>query len=81
MIPAVFLDLVRCQPLLVKGAGTGFLWSLLLFGFSSYFFDPQFQYTTAETGIAIVSGAIGGLGAGAIISLFRQWDTRMTIRS
>lgn len=76
MLPAVFLDLMKHKPLLIKGASVGFLWSFLLFGFSSYFFDAPFQYTLAQASVAIVAGTMGGLLVGAIILLFRRGISR-----
>ena len=46
----------------------GFLWAGIFFGFSSYFFESQFQYTTLQKLIAIGASMLGGIVAGGIVS-------------
>jgi len=67
LVPAVMIDITKKSPLWLKGALAGLLWSGLLYGFSSMFFEPQFQYSLVEGSIAIISSAVGGLLAGLII--------------
>lgn len=72
-LPAVVLDLSgRRLPLFVQGGLVGFLWSFLFYGFASYFFEPQFQYTTAQTLVAIAASTAGGSIAGGIVSVFNR---------
>lgn len=66
-VPAVVLDLCRRQPLWIKGAAVGFLWSFLLFGFSSHFFEPQFQYSTLQALKAIGASTLGGVFISVIV--------------
>ncbi|MBI2356115.1 MAG: hypothetical protein HYV13_02840 [Candidatus Doudnabacteria bacterium] len=58
---AAFLDYTRfTHNLWARGALAGGIWSLILFGSSSRFFAPEFQYGWPEIIIATVSGLIGG---------------------
>lgn len=66
-IPAVILDLLKRQPSWIKGGTVGFLWSLLLLGFSSYFFEPQFQYSVMQAIQGVGISTVGGILAGIII--------------
>jgi len=72
-IPAVFLDLFgRRLPLWAQGGAVGFLWSFILYGFASYFFEPQFQYGAIQTLTAIGSSTLGGIVVGGIVTLVRR---------
>lgn len=50
----------------LKGALFGMVWAAILFGFSSMFFEPQFQYSIADSLTAIISALIGGFIAGVV---------------
>lgn len=72
-IPAVLLDLFgRRLPLWVQGGAVGFLWSFLLYGFASYFFEPQFQYSLGQAFIAIGASTLGGGIVGGIVSAYSR---------
>jgi len=66
IIPAVYMDLMRQHPAWVRGAVAGALWAGILYGFSSSFFEQQFQYPLQSTIIAVISSAV----AGGIVSRF-----------
>ena len=70
LVPAVFVDFVsrRKIPLWLIGGLAGLLWAGILYGFSSMFFEPQFQYSFMKGLIAAVSGLVGGVVAGIFIS-------------
>ena len=70
LIPAVYLDVMKKQPTLVRGALTGLLWAAIFYGFSSSFFEPEFQYTITSTFIAVFASLIGGLIAGMLITRY-----------
>lgn len=59
-----FLDYTRLtHNLWARGALAGGIWALILFGSSTRFFAPEFQYGGAEILIAAISGVIGGFAA------------------
>jgi len=70
LVPAVFVDFVsrRKISLWLIGGLVGLLWAGILYGFSSMFFEPQFQYSFMRGLIAVVSGVVGGVVAGIFIS-------------
>jgi hypothetical protein len=70
LLPAVFVDAVRKtkMPNWLIGGIAGLLWGGILYGFSSMFFMPEFQYGLIEGSIAIFSALIGGLIAGILLS-------------
>lgn len=62
---AVFLDLTRDYfSIWIRGLLAGIFWSVILFGFSTNFFLPEFQYDSVHILTAIVFSAFGGLLAG-----------------
>jgi len=63
---AAFMDMFKKAGLLLRGTVSGFIWAVMLFGFSSAFFEPQFQYTELEAITSILSGIIGGIIAGVL---------------
>ena len=64
LIPALWVDLAKRIPMIIIGIVAGILYGVILYGFSSQFFEPAFQYSFDSMFIAIVASAIGGLGAG-----------------
>ena len=72
LAPALFIDLVKRPPIWLRGAVAGILWGGVLYGFSSMFFESQFQYTTNEALIAIFASVLGGIIAGIFISLINK---------
>lgn len=72
LAPAVLIDLLKKPPLWIKGALAGALWAGLLYGFSSRFFEPQFQYSSLEAAQAVLASALGGLASGIAISIFSK---------
>jgi len=72
LIPAVVIDLLQQKPLWLRGGLFGFIWSALLYGFSSRFFEPQFQYPFSDAKTAILASLIAGIVAGLIINNFQK---------
>jgi len=72
LLPAAFIDVGNKLPSWLKGAIAGLLWAGLLYGLSSYFFEPEFQYGLLSTGIAVLSSIIGGAFAGVLIKKVKQ---------
>lgn len=64
LLPAVFLDLRLRLPIPVQGGLAGLLSCGLIYGFSSMFFTPEFQYGWQDSVVAIISGVVGGIVAG-----------------
>ncbi len=73
----VLLDVTKNRfPTWIRGLFAGVVWSGILFGFSTNFFSPQFQYGMTEIFTAISFSAIGGLVAGSIFGLFHLDDEK-----
>src|SRR3989338_8067457 len=70
LVPAAVIDLLRGKPLWLRGGVVGLLHGGLLYGFSSRFFAPQFQYSTQDMWIGIGASILAGLIAGWLLSLF-----------
>jgi hypothetical protein len=66
LLPAVVIDVLHKKPLWLRGGIVGLLHGGLLYGFSSMFFEPQFQYADGEMWTAIVASIIGGVIAASI---------------
>lgn len=60
-------DLGKRWPVLIKGSLMATLWAALLFGLSSQFFEPQFQYPFSAAMIAIFSSLLGGFIAALVV--------------
>lgn len=69
LVPAVLVDVVWQWSAWRRGALIGGVWALLLFGFSSQFFEPQFQYPMSLALIAIMVSVLGGGLAGSLSDL------------
>ncbi len=63
---ALAVDLLKRKPRLITGAIAAILWGGLLYGFSSMFFEPEFQYSSNDAAIAILASAAGGIIGGII---------------
>lgn len=72
LVPAAVIDLLRGQSIILRGFLVGTLHSVILYGFASQFFEPQFQYGTAETWSAIIASAVVGTAVGIGMSLFKR---------
>ncbi len=73
----ILFDLTKDRfPNWVRGLFGGILFSTILFGFSTSFFAPQFQYGLVEIYTAVVFSAIGGLVAGSFFGLFHLDDEK-----
>jgi len=72
LLPALAIDLLRRSPSWLRGGLVGLVWSSLTYGFSSQFFEPQFQYGLQEGLIAVVSAVGGGTVAGLLVSSFSR---------
>jgi hypothetical protein len=64
LFAAVLIDSTNHWPTWLRGASGGLVWGGVLFGFSSIFFMPEFQYSFINASIAIFSSIIGGAIAG-----------------
>lgn len=71
LVPAAIIDLLRGYPLWLRGGLAGLLHASILYGFSSQFFEPQFQYSSQNMWIAIVTSLVAGLAVGSLVSLLR----------
>lgn len=72
LVPAAVIDLLQEQSIVMRGFLVGVLHSAILYGFTSQFFEPQFQYGTSEMWTAIIASAIAGTAAGSLISLLKR---------
>lgn len=72
LIPAAVADMLRSRPEWFRGGLIALLWSGIFFTFATYFFKPQFQYSSAETVVAIFSSIVVGLIAGLIFGMFKN---------
>ena len=70
IVPAALIDLLRQKPLWLRGGIVGLLHGGLLYGFSSRFFEPQFQFTTQDMLIAVGVSTFAGLIIGGLLSFF-----------
>lgn len=70
LISAVFIDISDRLSIYWQGAIAGLLWGGILFGFSSYFFAPEFKYSGVEALIAIGMSLVGGLVSAWFIKRF-----------
>ena len=70
LVPALLIDVLRNRPLWLRGTFVGVLHAGILYGFSSQFFAPQFQYGPSEMWTAIGTSTVAGLVAGIALSLF-----------
>lgn len=71
LVPAEVADLLYEKPLWLRGGIIGFLHGGIIFGFSSQFFAPQFQYSVQEMWIAISVSLLAGIVVGWLISCLR----------
>ena len=71
LLAAVLIDSTNRWPTWLRGASAGLVWGGVLFGFSSLFFMPEFQYTFVNASIAIFSSIIGG----ALVGFGMQYIT------
>lgn len=72
LLPAVLIDVLRSQPVWIRGSVVGLLHGGILFGFAWRFFAPEFQYGASEMWTAILSSVIAGSIAGLAVSTFSQ---------
>lgn len=72
LVPAAVIDLLRGQSIVQRGFLVGTLHGVILYGFTSQFFEPQFQYDTAEMWTAIITSSIAGAAAGGLISFLKR---------
>ena len=77
LAPAVFIDLFGSPSFLLRGAIAGILWGGILYGFSSSFFEPAFQYAFQEGLAAVVSAMAGGMVARIFVSRVQK-NPRLT---
>ncbi|MSR86195.1 hypothetical protein EXS74_02270 [Candidatus Woesearchaeota archaeon] len=68
LIPAAFLDLSKnWKQFFIRGGIAAGLWGFILYGFSSQFFEPTYQYGFTSVGIAILASFMGGLLAAWLV--------------
>ena len=68
LVPAALIDLLSDRPLWLRGGFVGLLHGGIVYGFSSQFFEPQFQYSSSEMWIAIVASILAGIVAGIAVA-------------
>lgn len=73
LVPAEVADLLHDRPLWLRGGLIGLLHAGILYGFSSAFFEPQFQYGTSEMWIAIISSLIVSSVVGMLLQFFPRF--------
>ncbi|HLD70987.1 MAG TPA: hypothetical protein VI873_00030 [Candidatus Peribacteraceae bacterium] len=64
LVPAALIDLLQKRPLWLRGGIVGGVHAGILYGFSSRFFEQQFQYGIPEMWTAIIASAIAGIAVG-----------------
>lgn len=72
LVPAELADLFHQKLLWLRGGLIGLLYAGILYGFSSRFFEIQFQYSSRDALIAITTSTIAGVFIGLLISLFAR---------
>lgn len=72
LVPAALIDVLRSKSPILRGAIVGLLHAGIVYGFSSRFFEPQFQYGASEMWTAIIASAVTGTAVGIILSLFKR---------
>lgn len=70
LVPAALIDVLRQKPLWLRGGIVGLLHAGILYGFSSSFFEPQFQYSSQDMWIAVGTSVLIGILVGWFLSLF-----------
>jgi hypothetical protein len=70
LLPATLIDALRGKPLWLRGGIVGLLHGGLLYGFSSRFFEAQFQYSAQDMWIAVSTSLIVGMVVGWLLSFF-----------
>src|SRR3990167_433191 len=70
LVPAALIDVLHERPLWLRGTFVGVLHAGILYGFSSQFFAPQFQYGPSEMWTAIGTSSVASFVAGIALSLF-----------
>lgn len=69
LAPALFLDATRTWPVPLTGSTAALFHTAILYGVSSPFFRPEFQYPLSEALLAAGTGTIGGLMTAMLLSL------------
>ncbi|MSR86625.1 hypothetical protein EXS70_00410 [Candidatus Peribacteria bacterium] len=75
LVPAEAVDLLHDRPLWLRGGLIGLFHGGLLYGFSSRFFDPQFQYGTTEMWTAIIASVVVGVLIGFILTFSSRFTS------
>ncbi len=77
LVPAMILDVTKNRfPIWVRGLFVGSTWAGILFGFSTQFFAPRFQYSLTEIFLAVTVSAAAGLTVGGLFSIFHLDDEK-----
>jgi len=66
IIPAIVIEFLRQKSVIIRGIVVGLLHGIVLYTFTSRFFEPAFQYSQNDAGIAIIACVAGGLVAGIL---------------
>ncbi len=77
LVPAAVTDLLRGRSFILRGLLAGTLHGTILYGFTSRFFEPPFQYGTTDMWTAIIASLI----AGAIAGLLMEFLSRLRFHS
>lgn len=73
LISAIVMDLLYYKtPAWVRGGLGGLIWAGLLYGFSSPFFKPEFQYSLFQAGQAMIASLGGGVLAGGLMTSLKK---------
>ena len=72
LAPAAFIDMSESVRAWLRGGIAGILWSGIIFGFSSQFFEPPFQYGINDAMFAVVISFAGGAAAGFLHKFFQN---------
>lgn len=73
LLPATFLDLSGRLPEWMRGAGAGFLMTVVMYVCGASSFDPALVLTTKDAVVGVLAGTLGGLLAGFLTATPKSW--------
>ncbi len=73
LIPAAFLEAAGRLPAWARGAGAGFLMTVVMYVCGASHFDPPLLQTAKDAAVGVLAGTFGGFLAGALTATPRSW--------